>query len=372
MNHYKQNIGDFTAKIKNLTNLIEYKLTDIGKLIASLKDVSIDSAQFLAIYHEILDIKKRIPETSRTVIRIDKATANLNAINREIAENKKLILEKEKETASVFEKIGQVAYTVFKSKNMNFNGFGDIFDALRKLDEKAAGYRNNDGSDIDSNKPVLTQIVTIAKAIYSSQAYQINLGKYSKAYRAAGELVAKSDYGKEVGESQLDEALESLRRVQEELVMLTGKQDGFLVKKKKISDTLEAVGVKASPHSRIRELEIEQKKLETSLKENYYRIGLFYLDNPKVVLKVNADIEKLLAEIKQLSKEKDKYTSELKKNEASIEIDIIREKMRKAAKKVEQLTLAIRKNEAEIKIQKDRLAQLEKEKHKFDKILDIK
>ena len=372
MNQNKQNINELSIKINNLTSLVDYKLTDVGKLIALIKDLTVESAQFHTVFNEILEIKKRIPEAAKTINRIDKAIATLDEINRELIEKKRAIRDKEKESASVFEKIGQVSYTVFKSKKINFNGFGEMFDELRKLDEKADGYRSHDGSDIDSNKPVLSQIVTIAKAIFSSQAYQINLTKYSRAYRAVGALVAQSDYNKEAGESQLDYLIESLRKVQKELGDLTVEQDGLLSKKTKISETLESLGVETNSRSRIRELTIEQKKLESTLHEHYHRLGTIYLDNPKVISKSNPDVEKLYTELRHLSKEKDKYTSDMKKCEASIEIDVIREKMKKITKKIEHLTLVIRKSEVDIKTHKNQLTQFENEKEKLEKIVDDK
>jgi chromosome segregation ATPase len=372
MNQLRRRINELQAKIKNLSALIEYKTREIGEHIALISDLSVQSTQFAEVSNSIQQIKKDIPEKGKAIGKIRKIVANIDAVKEDTENVRKETQDKGKELLTLHEKIGRTAFGIFKTHPAELKRHADMFAALLRLDERAESDKPKINPASQYEQSILSQIVSTARSLYSSQSYQAHLARYARAYQATGKLAVASGFRKDAQDSNLDELIDGAARIEKEIEDLGRKTENLAVKKEKYSQELISLGVKGSSFLRIRELENERKKLEITLDEKHSALGRMYVDNPNVLHTDNTEIASLLEDASALVAECAEAKTMVRKTEAQIEIDAIKEKIVKADTKIDQMEKAIRKSEEEIASQKNKIAQLEREKQKYEKIANPK
>jgi chromosome segregation ATPase len=368
----KRRINDLFSRLKNLSTLKEFKTRELGELISGIKGVTFESSQAKEICDSILEIKKEIPEKKRAIQRINRIVANADSIKQELANGRKNLLEKEKETRAVYEKIGRLAYDLFKSHGKELSKHEALFIQLARLDERAETHKPREESLNTADRSVISKIMNAAKTVYTNRVLQANLAKYAKVYQGAGKKIVESDFPKDAQDKVLDELVDQVHGMEKEIDVLAKSSETLEGKKEKLTNELESLGVKGSTFLRVRELESERKKFDALLLSKQEALGNAYVDNLHILTKESADVAGLLKEIKDIGKESDKIKAEIRKIEAEIEVDAIRERIRKSALRIEQLERTIGKNQDEIKVQESKISQLEKEKQKYEKLIDGK
>ncbi len=364
----KRRINDLVSRLKTLSTLVEHKTRELGEIVSSIKGVTFESLQAKELCDSILEIKKDIPEKKRSIQRIAKITASADALKQEAADVRKALLEKDKEVQAVYEKTGRIGYEAFKAREKEYLKYQSLFSALSRLDEKAEEFTRKNDAAFRSERSVLGKIVDAAKTIYSNQAYRANVAKYAKAYQAAGKKIVDSDFCKDAQDRGLDELAAQALEMEKQTAAYNDQWEVLRVKKEKLTAELASLGVKGSAFLRTRELENERKKLDALLVTRLEALGRAFADNPRILGKESAEASNLLREIKELVKESEKIKAEIKKIEAEIELESVKERIRKAALKIEQLERSILKSKDEIGVQEERIARLEKEKQKLEKL----
>jgi chromosome segregation ATPase len=364
----RRRISDLFAKIKNLEVLKEYKTRDIGELISEIESVQSESTQFSLILESIAEIKKSIPEKARIIADIKKITTARDGVKQEIASIKKELAQKDKEARDTNEKIGKIAYGIFKLHSRELVQVASIFTTLKRLDEQGHGYAPKNDYEYRADKTVFNQIAGAAKSIFASYSSRSSLSRYAKAYRDAGAKIGEDNYTKAFADGGLDDLLAIARRIEKERGDLYQKGEGLLKKLDSFKDELGTLGVKASPLLRIRELSGERKRLEGNLASKYKELGELFLDNQHVLQNPSAEITKSCNEIKQILEETDEARREIERLEARIEIDAIENKIGKASSRIEQLSRTIAKSEQGIQSLRQKISELERELKKYRKI----
>ncbi|MBN2536196.1 MAG: hypothetical protein JXB88_25165 [Spirochaetales bacterium] len=369
MSEYNKTIAELRKKISMQDIEINEIKNKIGNELSGLEPRIIMDTPLFEVFEKIRELKKGIPLKKNMIKEIKETDTKLEELNQKTAELKALVSEREKIFKSIYENIGNAAYTVFRQDREKLRSYEHIFTELIRQDIKCNQFNKVAVSENQEEKNIIKQFVDAAKSMYRNQKHKFLLLRYPGLYRQAGKAILITDFVEEAKDKALDNTVKSLienekevKRLNSDLTELEKNKDGL--RKKLVS-----LDAKGKPHKKIHELEAELSDIDAKIHDYCVVMGNLFLDHHLAEAVGNPRTGEYAMDISGLEQKNKEYKEEIKRYETLIEIQKVDSKIVKTTNKIEQIKNQIAKEEQEIKsLQKD-LTQFEKQKKSFEKVL---
>jgi len=346
-------IYDLQKRIKENEQKIYFKFAELGKIIIKSDPDKIANTVLIDTFNEIHKLNKIEPQKNDNIKSILEIEKNLEIVRTRIKEKRKEALEQEKATKQHFQNIGESAFRVYKENQGINEAFKLIFYELSNLDEKMD--KNDQGrkdfkdvNQMNRKENFLKQFVNIAKSIFYEKKQDILISRQNTLYGQVGRKVMESEF-LQVNEDQvLDDLAIPLKTLLARIEQIKQELTNLVESEKKILQELNELNVRGNAVKRIKEIENEIAENRKNIDIKHQELGrLYYFNNKEVKIQFPEIVEHLNI-VKMLFSENDGYKESIKKLNARIEIQSIKEKILKNNKTIENLKSKMDKEKEDV------------------------
>lgn len=370
MIEYNKAIAELRKKISTQNAEIKETKFKIGKEIAVLEPDKVKDTPLIENFDKVRELEKEIPVKKNTIQEIKTIDNKLEGLQKKITGFKAQVSEKEKIFKSIYENIGNAAYTAFKLNREKLKSYEHIFTDLVKQDARCEQFNKVDISGNSDEKSIIRQFVDAAKSMYRNQKHKFILLRYPGLYRQAGKAILTTDFVEDAADGALDKAMKSLIENEKTVNQMNNDIKELEKNKTGLQEKLVSLDVKGKPYKKIHELEGEMTQIDKILKDCYVNMGNIFLDQNLTEVIGNPRIEGYARTVSDLKQKNDVCEAEIKRYETLIAIEKIDHKMVKVSNKIEHIKNQVAKQEQEIKSLQKELTRFEKQKKTFKKLLE--
>jgi hypothetical protein len=370
MHDYKRAIGELQKGIVKNSAEIRDCLRKLGEYLSYKEAETLSDSAMKELHGRIQKLRRELPESRQQVKKILQTVAGNEALEREIRVKRQQINELTKKNEEICESIGRTAYLVYQSLPASDKEIDELFGSLERQEEGLAALEAEQKSLQESGKggKFFKIFRESGRSVYVKGLLSLRRKALGKMYHEAGKQICNSPELKErLEDRRLRENLAPYEANEKKTTAVQRELDQLLADQEKRWGELKAMGAHRSHQKRVREIETEIQRIETTMQDEFEALGTLLRNKRTAELKdpEAAGLIRKMLETEQDTRKKEKRIERLS---AALQIDGLENTLGNLADRISRLEGDIEIRRREVETLRQQIAAGEREIQRLQKI----
>ncbi|RKX75836.1 MAG: hypothetical protein DRP87_13575 [Spirochaetes bacterium] len=370
MSELKSLIEEYREKVKKNEAARSDYLTALGRHLFSSHESKIRGEPFKRAYSETKELNEKFSEVRKKIETIKKILVRLPEMNANLKMAAEELIAVKRENQAVFEKVGEISYSLYKEHYLNDAEHKDLFRELSDQEEEIRKTENEIKrfGKIVKEKPFFNKAINEGKRIYLRTRINLLKGKMPELYRKAGREICETGIIEEINENTLQETAKPYFENKDRIKRIEKQKETLKKEQKSLEEELDKIGTKRRYQKKMRELEEEAKVLDKQLQRCFISIGEIYYRQPPEDIQKDSSIEENTSQISLFEKKNEKYGKYIERLEAAVQLEEISSRLDQMKNRMGVLEEEIRRRQDEANALSEQIREVEREKKRLEKI----